>query len=42
VRPELWMVPNLEARLAVGRLAVAALAFVFGLLPLALDRPARR
>jgi beta-N-acetylhexosaminidase len=42
LRPELWMVPNLEARLAVGRLAVAALAFVFGLLPLALDRPARR
>jgi beta-N-acetylhexosaminidase len=42
LRPEMWMVPDLGARLAAGRSMVAALAFICGLLPLALDRPARR
>jgi beta-N-acetylhexosaminidase len=39
LRPEMWLVAESESRLAVGRLSVAALAFIFGLLSLVLERP---
>ena len=39
LRPETWLVPAAELRLAVGRLAAAALAFLFALVSLVLERP---
>jgi hypothetical protein len=42
LRPEVWVVPVGESTSAAGRLAAAALAFVFGLASLALDRPLGR
>jgi hypothetical protein len=38
LRPETWLLPGVEPRLIVGRLTVAALAFVFGLASLVLER----
>ena len=38
-RPEMWLFPGTESRLAVGRLAAAVLAFIFALALLALERP---
>ncbi len=39
LRPEMWLVSDPESRLAAGRLSVAALAFIFGLVSLVLERP---
>ena len=39
LRPETWLVPAGELTLVWGRLAAALLAFVFGLMALALERP---
>jgi beta-N-acetylhexosaminidase len=39
LRPETWLVLAVESRLVVGRLTVAALAFILGLASLTLDRP---
>jgi beta-N-acetylhexosaminidase len=39
LRPETWLVPAGESALVWGRLAAALLAFVFGLVVLALERP---
>ena len=41
LRPETWLGPAAESTLAVGRLIAAALAFVFALVTLALERPVR-
>ena len=38
-RPEMWLFPGTESKLAVGRLAAAALAFIFALALLVLERP---
>jgi beta-N-acetylhexosaminidase len=42
LRPEVWLVSGAESRVAAGRLTAAALAFVFGLASLALERPLRQ
>jgi hypothetical protein len=39
LRPETWLVLAAESRLFVGRLTVAALAFILGLASLTMDRP---
>ncbi len=39
LRPELWLAPEVASRLVVGRLTVAALAFLLGLASLVLERP---
>jgi beta-N-acetylhexosaminidase len=41
LRPEMWLVPDAEARLAAGRLAAAALAFAFSLASMGLERATR-
>jgi beta-N-acetylhexosaminidase len=42
LRPEMWLMPDVESRLVVGRLTAAGLAFLLGLASLVLERPLDR